>query len=205
MKDGLEAFRTFLPKYLSAEAQEDLFAELSQFPSVNNRRIYTSRLEGEPMVFQGDGLASLLVADLPQQRFGRSRVMVLSNTCDLSPDNKRLLGPRMIYCPIVSFQRYRQTIEKQGDRVGSANLIGHLDAIRMQRNSSTFFLPENDRLGEDAIAMLDRINNCDARSVPVDDLMATRLFTLSDYGLYLFLFKLSVHLTRIREGVSRTW
>ncbi len=27
---------------------------------------------------------------------------------------------------------------------------------------------------------------------------------MSDYGYYLFLFKLFVHFTRIREGVSRT-
>jgi len=43
----------------------------------------------------------------------------------------------------------------------------------------------------------------DAQAVAWDELLRNRLFTLSDYGFYLFLFKLSLHLTRIREGVSR--
>lgn len=49
----------------------------------------------------------------------------------------------------------------------------------------------------------DRINNCDNDAMPRNDLDSRRLYSLSNYGLYLFLFKLSVHLTRIREGVDR--
>ena len=87
--------------------------------------------------------------------------------------------------------------------LSASNPCGHCDAIRKQHNSSMFYLPKNDKLGEDAIATLDRINNCDAQAVDFDELITKRLFTLSDYGFYLFLFKLSLHLTRIREGVSR--
>ena len=66
-----------------------------------------------------------------------------------------------------------------------------------------FYLPKNSALGEEAIALLDRINNCDLQKLNLDELTGTRLFTLSDYGFYMFLFKLSIHLTRIREGVQR--
>ena len=203
MSEWMEDFKTYLPKYLSVEAQEDLFAELSQFPANIDKRLYTLRLQNELNIFQGDGLAALWVADLPSERIRKTRVMVLSNTCDIAPENQRLIGPRILYCPIISFPKYEHLIRAKESQLSNFNFGSHFDAIRKQRNSSMFFLPKNDKLEEDAIAMLDRINNCDAQAVDVRELVTNRLFTLSDYGFYLFLFKVSLHLTRIREGVSR--
>jgi hypothetical protein len=203
MTEWLEDFKTYLPKYLSEGAQSNLFAELRQFPENIDTRLYTLRLRDEPTLFQGDGLADLWVADLPSQRIEKARVMVLSNTGDIAPENKRLLGPRLLYCPVISFPKYESFIRAQQNLPAGFDPGGHLNAIRKQHNSSMFYLPKNDKLGEEAIAMLDRINNCDAQSVALEGLMSNRLFTLSDYGFYLFLFKLSLHLTRIREGVSR--
>ena len=203
MSQWFEDLKTYLPKYLSDDAQKNLFADLSQFPGNIDGRLYTMRLLNEMTIFQGDGLASLWVADLPNEKIGKARVMVLSNTCDIAPDNKCLLGPRILYCPIISFPKYENLIRAQANGLPDFNPSGHCDAIRRQHNSSMFYLPKNDKLGEDAIAMLDRINNCDAQAVDLRDLVTNRLFTLSDYGFYLFLFKLSLHLTRIREGVSR--
>lgn len=60
------------------------------------------------------------------------------------------------------------------------------------------------KLGGEAVALLDRVNNCDAQSLNLNELTRTRLFTLGDYGFYLFLLKISIHLTRIREGVARS-
>ena len=47
------------------------------------------------------------------------------------------------------------------------------------------------------------MNNCDLQSLDVVELTQNRLFTLSDYGFYVFLFKISIHLTRIRENIQR--
>jgi hypothetical protein len=203
MTEWFEDFKTYLPKYLSVEAQTSLFVELSQFPSNIDSRLYTFRLQEEQTLFQGDGLADLWVADLPSEKIGKARVMVLSNSCDIAPDNKRLLGPRLLYCPVISFSKYENLLRLQQNLPAAFNSAGHLDAIRKQHNSSMFYLPKNDKLGEEAIALLDRINNCDAQAVTLNELLRGRLFTLSDYGFYLFLFKLSLHLTRIREGVAR--
>ncbi|MBA2594188.1 MAG: hypothetical protein H0U97_18885 [Gammaproteobacteria bacterium] len=203
MSQWFEDFKTYLPKYLPAEAQANLFAELSQFPNNIDRRLYTLRLLNEMNLFQGDGLASLWVADLPNERIGRTRVMILSNTCDIAPDNKRLLGPRILYCPIISFPKYQNLLNSEADLPVDFSLTDHLEAIRKQHNSSMFYLPKNEKLGEEGIAVLDRINNCDAQAVDLSELVKTRLFTLSDYGFYLFLYKLSLHLTRIREGIAR--
>jgi hypothetical protein len=129
--------------------------------------------------------------------------MVLSNSCDIARDNKRLLGPRILYCPIISFTKYQKLLETQGNLSDKFDKRDHLSSIRKQRNSSMFYLPMHEKLGEEDIALLDRINNCDAEAIHLEELLANRLFTLSDYGFYLFLFKISVHFTRIREGVAR--
>lgn len=203
MTEWFDEFKSYLPKYLSTAAKESLFAELSQFPDNIDSRVYTFRLRDEPTLFQGDGLASLWVADLPSPTIGKVRVMVLSNSCDIAQGNKRLFGPRLLYCPIISFAKYESLLRAQERLQSGFDRAGHLDAIRKQRNSSMFYLPKNDKLGEEGIALLDRINNCDAQAINLEELLKNRLFTLSDYGFYLFLFKLSLHLTRIREGVGR--
>lgn len=203
MTEWFEDFKTYLPKYLSLDAQANLFAELKQFPENIDGRLYTLRLLGERNIFQGDGISNLWVADLPSETIRQARVMVLSNSCDIAQDNKRLLGPRILYCPLISLAKYESLLQTKGGLPQGFNAADHLEAIRRQCNSSMFYLPHNDKLGEEAIALLDRINNCDAQAVPLDELLGRRLFTLSDYGFYLFLFKLSLHLTRIREGVAR--
>ncbi len=199
MADWFEEFRTYLPKYLSAEAQERLFKELGQFPANIDSRLYTTKLKDERTVFQGDGLARVWVSNLPDPTVREARVMVLSNTCDIAPENERLIGPRLIYCPIISLPKWEESLRSQ-DLIPPAE---HLADIRAQKVSTMFYLPKNNALGEEAIALLDRINNCDLQKLNHDELTGTRLFTLSDYGFYMFLFKLSIHLTRIREGVLR--
>ena len=143
MTEWFEDLKTYLPKYLSVEAQTNLFAELSQFPNNIDGRLYTLRLLNEMSLFQGDGLASLWVADLPNDRIDKARVMVLSNTCDISPGNRRLLGPRILYCPIISFPKYENLIRTYRALPADFNPSGHCDAIRKQHNSSMFYLPKN--------------------------------------------------------------
>lgn len=203
MSEWIEDFKNYLPKYLSADAQTRLFAELSQFPKNIDSRLYTIRLREERTIFQGDGLAGLWVADLPSARIGKARVMVLSNTCDTAPGNKQLLGPRLLYCPVVSVTKLTALLSANPNLAPGFDLDSYLGTVRHQEISSMFYLPKNELLGEEAIALLDRINNCDAQAAGLEDLVKNRLFTLSDYGFYLFLFKLSLHLTRIREGVAR--
>ena len=199
MSEWFEEFRTYLPKYLSDDAQERLFKELSQFPENIDSRLYTLKLQDEPTIFQGDGLARIWVSNLPDPTVRATRVMVLSNTCDLAVENKRLVRPRLIYCPIMSLPKWERILSEHGN-IPTTEFLAD---IRAQKVSTMFYLPKNHALGEEAIVLLDRINNCDLQKLDLEELTSTRLFTLSDYGFYMFLFKLSIHLTRIRERVLR--
>ena len=80
----------------------------------------------------------------------------------------------------------------------------HLEDVKAQKVSSMFFLPESEGIHEDSIALLDRVNHCAPSVIEPEDIDRRRLFSLSDYGFYLFIFKLSIHFTRIREGVPRS-
>ena len=142
MADWSEDFRNYLPKYLSADATTSLFEELKQFPRNINSRLYTDRLKNEQTLFQGDGLVDVWVSNLPDPRIDKTRVIVLSNSCDITPENKRLMGPRLIYCPIVRFPKYERMVRESGTLTGQ-----HLADIRRQAVSSMFYLPSNSALG----------------------------------------------------------
>jgi hypothetical protein len=200
MADQFEEFRAYLPKYLSAPAQENLFAELSQFPTNINQRLYTDRLRAQRTIFQGDGLRELPVTNLPEDRIqNASRVIVVSNSCDVNIQNQRVLGPKLMYCPIISLVKYERAVRESGNNVP----VNHFEDIKLQRISSLLYLPRYGDLDE-SVALLDHIVHYDVAALDIDEVVTSRVFSLSDYGFYLFVFKLSIHLTRIREGIGRT-
>ena len=57
---------------------------------------------------------------------------------------------------------------------------------------------------EDSIIYFDQINHCVNTEEISADLNSRRLFTLSQYGHYLFLLKLSIHFTRLTESIARS-
>ena len=79
----LSDIEIYLPKYLSQSDQSKLFEELKQFPDNIHKRLYSSRRDGDAVILQGDGLASLPVIQLPSTDVMVAKVMIVSNTCDI--------------------------------------------------------------------------------------------------------------------------
>src|SRR3712207_1019494 len=154
-----EEIRRHLPTYLSAEAQADLFSELESFPDNIDARFYSGVLLDENFIFQGDALNKLLTIYLPDSRIGEGPAIIISNTCDISFENKRFLPPRFMYCPIIKLSKYVSLL-KNNNLMAETTIESHLDSIKKQRISSVLFLPKGGRLTEDCIALLDRISNC---------------------------------------------
>jgi hypothetical protein len=198
---SLDDIRIYLPKDISPESQENLFEALKQFPSNIDSRIYTIRLKDEPIVFQGDGLNGLLISHLPETNIKKGRVMVLSNTCDIASDKKTLLPNNIVYCPIVEFEKYIQQVKAINPN--EDYIKSHIATIKKQRISNIFFLPQGGGLSQDSLVFFDKVISCRNHYLKSIKIPETRIFTLSDYGFYLFLFKLSIHFTRIREGIDR--
>ena len=196
-----EEIKRYLPQYLSGESQGELFDELKSFPDNIDQRVYTSYASSET-IYQGDGFNGLLIINFPSPEIKHAPALILSNTCDIHPENKRLISVRIVYAPIISYDSYKKMLlVKAKTRI--KKIYDHLDAIKKQYVSNIFYLPEGKGLKYNAIVFFDRLNNCPAKTISKEMIENQRLFTFSNYGFYLFLIKISIHFTRIREGIDR--
>lgn len=198
---SVQDIQVYLPKYLSEDNYRDLLRELDSFPDNIDQRMYTTSLP-DNVIFQGDGYDSLPFVNLMKIEDGckyRSGI-VLSNTCDMAPENRRLYSSSIIYAPIMDLQKYVENLQMKNIREDV--IINHVKDIRKQAITSMLFLPANSKM-PDSIVFLNRITSVDNSYFSREELNKKRLFSLSDYGFYMLLFKLSVHFSRIQEKVNR--
>ena len=198
----LNDIKLYLPKYLSASTQDELFSELKAFPDNIDGRLYTNALAENMVIYQGDGLRSLLVVRIPDLIPHYLPSIILSNTCDISPDNQRFQAINVLYSPIYNLAKYRHLLLKTwAER--ALQIDDHIMQIKKQKVTSIFYLPAGGKLADDSFVFLDQVLFCPQTELSISNLIDDRMFTLSQYGHYLFLFKLAVHFSRARESVDR--
>lgn len=195
-----ENIHLFLPAYLTDTTQRGLIDSLRQFPNNIDQRLYLSYRSDTERILQGDGIAELTVCHLGSRRFYEAPCIVLSNSCDIDPANRRHTPVNVCYAPILRLSKYNERLaQKYGaDKAGSV-----LESIRKQHVTPYFYLPSCGGLGYEGIVSLDQVTNAPNSPEFYETLRQRRLFTLSQYGFYLFLFKLSIHFTRMGEGLDR--
>ena len=199
MNEIFGQIRDYLPKFLSSAAQAELFRELEQFPDNIDSRIYSQIAKGSGEIYQGDGVCRLPVVNLPSSEMKEASCLILSNSCDISPANDRYLDGRIAYCPIVPLRKLKRLIEQVRPR-GVEDIM---TSIRRQRLTTMFYLPVGGGVLEDSVAMFDHPLNCALTPDTYRDFAGRKAYSLSNYGFYLFLFKISVHMTRIADAVDR--
>lgn len=193
--------KIFLPKYLSEERQTQLFKDLSSFPENINKRFYTETLKREKNLFQGDGFHSLTMPDNEKKEFKEVKGLLISNSCDVDLENPRkYFIPYFLFSPIFSLDKYKSALlsnNKPQEKVDE-----FIEKIRSQEISNFFYLPQFGDKSEECFVRFDQIFN-GSTEINLSELLIKRIFSLSNYGFYLFLFKLSIHFTRIRESIDR--
>ena len=199
---NLDEIKIYLPKFLSAESDRELFKGLKDFPENIDERLYTTYLNDTKIIYQGDGLNNLLVVNLPKPEIKPVPSIILSNTCDIDLQNERNFPSQIVYAPIFSLEKYKQTLLKNSKK-SKEQIIDHINAIKKQEITQIFYLPRFDGKLEESIVFLDRVNNMPNTLIERDKITSNRIFTLSDYGAYLFLLKLSIHFTRVQDKVER--
>ncbi len=202
MSLNFQDIQVYLPKFLSSESDRELYNCLKDFPGSNDSRIYSKYLKDSNLIYQGDGLKDMLVINLPDPKIGNGNCMVLSNTCDIDILNQRFLPSQIIYSPILSLSKYIKLLEDSRG-ITSQRIGSHIESIRKQEVTQIFFLPRYDGVIDESIVLLDHILNSPHDSIDRENLRERRLFILSNFGAYLFLLKLSIHFTRIRDGIDR--
>jgi hypothetical protein len=199
---NLEDLKIYLPKYLSPASEKELFEGLRDFPSNIDSRIYTDYLKSEEIIFQGDGLNDMLIVNLPDVVTKPAPSMILSNTCDIDLQNKRNFPSQIVYSPIFNLAKYRDKLYESSKK-SNEQIDGHILSIKKQEITQIFYLPKLDGTLDESIVFFDRVCNLPSKSIDRNSLKKRRLFTLSNYGAYLFLLKLSIHFTRFQDKVDR--
>lgn len=197
-----EDIKLYLPQYLSEDGMAALKKELKQFGSGHDSGAYfTTRLKDEPFLFQGDGVMAP-ICNLPDTRVQDAPVILLSNTCDMDISNARLNPCRIMYAPILNLEKYVEALQRSG--VSEDRIKSHVADIKNQQISQILYLPTEPFFNHDSIVMFDRGMSIALTQENIDKMLKSRFFTLSNYGFYLFLLKISYHFTRIQEKVDRS-
>lgn len=197
-----DEIKIYLPKFLSAESERDLFLGLRDFPDNIDKRLYTTYLDGTDIIYQGDGLNNLLVVNIPNTEIKPAPGIILSNTCDIDIQNIRNFPSQIVYAPIFNLAKYNQALIKASEK-SESQIFDHIESIKRQEITQIYYLPKYEGRLEESIVFLDRVNNMPNNSVDRKNIKDQRIFTLSDYGIYLFILKLSIHFTRIQDKVER--
>lgn len=196
MQITTESIKEQIPYYLTQEEKENLVKALDRFP----RKIdyYIDRYPAT--ILQGDGWTSVNVISFEDGRRKLVKAVLLSNSCDIAPENNREFPTKLTFAPIIKLSRYLALLIKAGfdeQQVGDKVV-----AIKEQKVTSLFYLPKGAGLDEDYIALFNEVH-----TVPYQAFDGhkdkQKLFTLSQVGFYLFLLKLSVHFCRFHENVAR--
>lgn len=202
MPNLFEDIKTFLPKYLSPEEGIALFQELKAFPKNLDKRIYSSKIKQEPYLYQGDGFLEIEIPNYIKKDFVISKGVLISNTCDVSLDNTRFYQTHFVFCPIFDLKKYKTQLESSCD--DKEKVKSHIDSIRDNKATTFFFLPSCFDVNSESFIKFDCIYSLPVTNELYDKLKFNKLYSLSNYGFYLFLLKLSIHFTRVQEAVSRS-
>lgn len=185
-----------MPSSLRPTEQAQLFQELIDLPS--RGRWYETLDDSEPC--QGDGWEKVDFVDLAVLERRQIRVVIVSNTCDTAPENKRLVPINFSLCPLVRLSRFVNLLNEAGateDRIESI-----VSAVKRQDVSNIFYFPKGADLDDEYIIRFDDLQT-QHPSVFYGNPAKRRVFSLSQAAFWLFLVKLSNHLCRSGEGVRR--
>ena len=195
MEITVESIETQIPYYLTQPAKENLVAALKCFPNILYYTIVP--LTG---ILQGDGWSKLEILRFEDGSRKEIKGIVLSNSCDISPDNLRDYPPKLSFAPIIKLSRYAELLAASG--IPSHRIDSRLQSIRAQLTSNMFYLPKGGNLEDDFVALLSDLHTMPFK-VFESKQTKEKLFTLSQVGFYLFLLKLSVHFCRFHEELER--
>jgi hypothetical protein len=212
--DTLELIRTFLPKYLTPELQENLFKTVQDnFPFSTDPNLIYSRIPEVEYYYQGDCLVDIPFSSFNNGAFEIAYLngIVASNTCDICPNNERIDSPNVQFASVFSLSEYIEKLKAKN--INQKRIHSFVDDLKGNRISNLFYLPEK-RNGQDIILEESFVRFDLNVTLPISIFMGDtydnsyapegdRLISFSNYGFYLFLIKLSVHYCRFREGVFR--
>jgi hypothetical protein len=192
----LEDIKNFLPAYLTDSDQATLLRNITKdYPHLD----YYS-LRDTQDILQGDGWTGLEIITFDTMEKIRVSGLILSNTCDIAPENPRIKAPNIIFAPVTTLQAYDQVLSANCTDIGRVR--SHMEAIRVQALTNRFYLPKATPMAMDYVVLLDDIHTM-PRERYLKNSSRKLCVRLSNSGFYVFILKLSIHFCRLTDGVNR--
>jgi len=192
MNNLFEDISCYLPSYLNYFKKQDLLEEIRHFCSTLETRGFYTDYPSDSLL-QGDILDNILIYNA-QGKSQSAKAFMLSNSCDMNKENLRLSGKNVCYSPVISLEKY---LLKLRDKFGEQRILQFENDIKKQKFTNVLYIPSDDTL-PDSIILFDRIINIDRSSITDE-----RIVSLSNYGFYFLLVKLSIHFMRLHEDFDR--
>lgn len=127
----------------------------------------------------------------------------ISNTCDVNKDNRRSINKKeALFAPIIELEQYFNDLREAG--YSNGQITSFYNTLKLQDFSNLFYLPKNEKNSKEYIVFFDKISWSPIDEIIKDDsINNVRFISLSNYGFYLFILKLSYHFCRVPEEVDR--
>lgn len=208
----LDDLDKIIPPYLVDNKKDRLKEALKQFApeyrgsAINYDAFYKSY--GHPYFMQADLVREIRMANWNDEKALYEKqypdAIILSNTCDLSTENHHKANTKQcLFAPLIDFSIFSGYLEKEG--YNADKLEQFIRTVKGQLVSNLFYLPAVGPENREYVVMLDRvfwfpINELNGYLDKIND---NRIASLSQFGHYLFIMKLSYHLCRLPEQCDR--
>ena len=213
MSFGKTTWEDTLPAYLTAPEKTRLKEGLAQFFNPEHRqktkRYDNFYLNNPPTFFmQGDLINSLPVYfwDYDSKKYltGFAPVILVSNSCDVSPKEGRLLDKEALFAHLIPLDDYINDLKEEG--YTSDHIASIYNNLNQQTYSNLLYLPPNPIDKREFIVFFDKIfwHPAEGFLEKLADINTERFLSLDIFGFYLFICKLSYHFCRVPEESERS-
>lgn len=129
--------------------------------------------------------------------------LILSNTCDISDENNHTLNKKQcILAPIIKLSLLIEELSSN-ENISDEQLASFQQELKLQRITNLFYICDNG--GDEYIAMLDKLFWFPTEELNeyLENISENKIFSLSMFGYYLYLLKISFHFCRFPESMER--
>jgi len=206
-----QEWNVILPPYLLDADKGRIKRGLAQFIDPQERgkeKIYESFYlkDSQKYFMQGDLLNSIRTVEWDSEKedyySAYTTAMLVSNSCDVSVDNLRLLGKEALFAPVFELNEFFKELKSVGKSEAQIKTIH--SKLKQQEYTNLFYLP-GDHNGVEYIVFLDKICWYPATEIhkKLENIEKERFLSLSDWAFYLLVTKVALHFCRVPEKMER--
>lgn len=211
---NVETLEKYLPAYLNSDSKNSLLKFLnSDFDkNLTSSEVYLT--ETKDYFMQGDIFLNIPFLRITEKEPLISDALMISNTCDVDRNNVR--KTQEINFNFIQIFRLRETIEGlKKKNISSDSIRSFENDIRKNQISNCFYLPacksESGHIQfEESYACFDKTSCYSPNFIyknykDHETKQRRRAISLTNYGFYLLIVKMSIHFCRLKEGDIRSF